>query len=234
MPRLVNGERKIINPKPEHVGKLLIFCEGTTEYNYLSYFKKYLDSNKQNKYSDVVLEIEPIDTGGNAKHVFEFAEKFLSENNNSSKYFYYEKHLVFDCDAPENIQEIIQLMMNSDNDYFLDYSNLLFETWLVMHFQDILPNEKNDKRKIIQLIRNYLEVDYYNSKIKASKGTIGKILGSNGNQKIRAAIENAKKLDQHWKSKGLMLQTNIKEMNPSVEIYKLIERLLDEVILLCS
>ena len=41
MPRLVNGERKITNPKPENAGKLLIFCEGYTEYNYLDYFKRY-------------------------------------------------------------------------------------------------------------------------------------------------------------------------------------------------
>ena len=40
MPRLVNGERKITNPKPENSGKLLIFCEGYTEYNYLDYFKR--------------------------------------------------------------------------------------------------------------------------------------------------------------------------------------------------
>ena len=39
MGRLVNGERKITNPKPENAGRLLIFCEGTTEYNYLNYFK---------------------------------------------------------------------------------------------------------------------------------------------------------------------------------------------------
>lgn len=28
MGRLVNGERKITKPIPEHAGKLLIFCEG--------------------------------------------------------------------------------------------------------------------------------------------------------------------------------------------------------------
>lgn len=40
MPRLVNGERKITNPRPENAGKLLIFCEGHTEYNYLDYFRR--------------------------------------------------------------------------------------------------------------------------------------------------------------------------------------------------
>ena len=51
MPRLVNGERKITNPKPENAGKLLIFCEGYTEYNYLDYFRSYIDNNLHAKYS---------------------------------------------------------------------------------------------------------------------------------------------------------------------------------------
>ena len=62
MPRLVNGERKIINPKPENAGKLLIFCEGATEYNYLEYFRNYIYNNLRAKYSDIV--IEPINTKG--------------------------------------------------------------------------------------------------------------------------------------------------------------------------
>ena len=126
MPRLVNGERKILTPKPENAGKLLIFCEGYTEYNYLDYFKKYLENNLRTKYSDIV--IEPINAKGNAMHVYNYAEEFLNENDNGSKYLYYEKHLVFDCDAPDNIQEVISLMRESENDYVLDYSNLLFET----------------------------------------------------------------------------------------------------------
>lgn len=51
--RLVNGERKINNPKPENAGSLLIFCEGSTEYNYLSYFKLYLEHNLKAHYSNI-------------------------------------------------------------------------------------------------------------------------------------------------------------------------------------
>ncbi len=152
MPRLVNGERQITNPKPENAGKLLIFCEGYTEYNYLDYFKQYLDNN-----------------------------------------------------------------------YILDYSNLLFETWLVMHFQNVEPGQDNSKRAIIKLMREYLDVTRYTSQIKAAKGTIGKILGSNGNEKIRAAIENAKVLEEYWKMEGKDMDNHIVEMNPVVEIYKLVE-----------
>lgn len=231
MPRLVNGERKITNPKPENAGKLLIFCEGATEFNYLEYFKNYINNNLRAKYSDIV--IEPINTKGNAMHVYKFAEDFLQDEFNASKFLYYEKHLVFDCDAPDDIQDVITLMKQSDNDYILDYSNLLFETWLVMHFQNLEPDNGVDKRTIVRLMREYLGVAMYTTKIKAAPGTIGNILGSNGNEKIRAAIDNAKVLERHWKASGLEMDKDIKKMNPSVGIYKLIERLLDEVVYLC-
>ena len=230
MPRLVNGERKITNPRPENAGKLLIFCEGHTEYNYLDYFRSYIDNNLRAKFSDIV--IEPINAEGNAMHVYNYAEEFLETDENASKYLLYDKLLVFDCDAPENIQEVIALMKDSENDYILDYSNLLFETWLVMHFQNLEPGKDNSKRAILKLMRDYLDVTKYTKKMKASKGTIGKILGSNGNEKIRAAIENAKLLEKHWKDTGKDMDKDITQMNPAVDIYKLIERLLDEIVYL--
>ena len=231
MPRLVNGERTITNPKPENAGKLLIFCEGYTEYNYLDYFRQYINYNLRAKYSDVV--IEPINAEGNAMHVYDFAEDFLRDDENARKYVYYEKHLVFDCDAPENIQEVITLMKHSDHQYILDYSNLLFETWLVMHFQNLKPDHDNSKRAIIRLMAQYLGMTTYKKK-KAEKGIIGQILGSNGNERIRSAIENAKLLEAYWKAEGKTMDKDIVEMNPSVDIYKLIERLLDEIVYLCG
>ena len=231
MPRLVNGERTITNPKPENAGKLLIFCEGYTEYNYLDYFRQYINYNLRAKYSDVV--IEPINAEGNAMHVYDFAEDFLRDDENARKYVYYERHLVFDCDAPENIQEVITLMKHSDHQYILDYSNLLFETWLVMHFQNLKPDHDNSKRAIIRLMAQYLGVTTYKKK-KAEKGIIGQILGSNGNERIRSAIENAKLLEAYWKAEGKTMDKDIVEMNPSVDIYKLIERLLDEIVYLCG
>lgn len=232
VPRLVNNTRKIINLKPENAGKLLIFCEGYTETNYLNYFKEYIDNNLKRKYSDIV--IESINTAGNAMQVFNFAEEFLQREENVRKYLYYEKHLVFDCDAPNDIQKVITLMLQSDNDYILDYSNLLFETWLAMHFQDISPEDSTDKRSIIKILRYHLGVTKYTDKMKASKGTIGKILGNNGNEKIRKAIENAKNLEKHWNELELDYEKDIKKMNPAVNIYKLVERLLDEAEYLCG
>lgn len=134
----------------------------------------------------------------------------------------------------QNIQEVIALMKASENNYILDYSNLLFETWLVMHFQNLEPDKDNSKRVILKLMRDYLNVTRYTKKMKASKGTIGRILGSNGNEKIRAAIENAKLLEKHWKEAGKDMDKDITRMNPAVDIYKLIERLLDEIVYLCG
>ena len=154
--------------------------------------------------------------------------------NSRRKYRLYEKHLVFDCDAPDNIQEVIRLMKSSSNEYILDLSNLLFETWLVMHYQNIMPDDACGKREIIKYIRGYLEVNKYTSKEKAGVGTIGKILGNDGSRRIRAAIENAKELERYWNHKGYDIDLNIKSMNPCVKIHVLVERLLDEIVYLCK
>lgn len=227
MGRLVNGERKIYKPIPEHAGKLLIFCEGSTEYNYMDYFKKYVENDKKIKYTDVVLE--PINTEGNARHVLQYAEEFLSDEQNTRKYALYEKHLIFDCDAPDDIKTVISDMMNSENDYVLDYSNLVFETWLVMHFQEMKNESRKTKSQIYSTMRDYLRVENYGSKEKAAVGTIATLLGSNGGEKIRDAIKNAKELEEYWKKEEKTFQQDIKDMNPSVSIHNLVERLIDEI-----
>ena len=84
-----------------------------------------------------------------------------------------------------------------------------------------------------QSMAQYLGVTTYKKK-KAEKGIIGQILGSNGNERIRSAIENAKLLEAYWKAEGKTMDKDIVEMNPSVDIYKLIERLLDEIVYLCG
>lgn len=230
--RLVNGERKINNPKPENAGSLIIFCEGATEYNYLSYFKQYLEHNLKVQYSNIVLE--PINAEGNAMHVYNYAEEFLADDINRRKYALYEKHLVFDCDAPDNIEEVLTLMRMSENEYTIDYSNLLFETWLVMHFMILQPEMNNGKSKMFEAMRQFLDVEKYGSAEKADIGTIKKLLSDDGNRRIREAVENAKILEKHWRELGKDVPSNIKEMNPSVSIHVLVERLLDEIEYSCK
>ena len=42
------------------------------------------------------------------------------------------------------------------------------------------------------------------------------------------------KLLVYWSENGISMDQNITQMNPSVDIYKLVERLLDEIVFLCG
>lgn len=59
-------------------------------------------------------------------------------------------------------------------------------------------------------------------------------MGDDGNIRIREAIENAKSLKKYWIERGMTETKDIKDMNPSVSIYELIERLLDEIVYRCN
>ncbi len=78
-------------------------------------------------------------------------------------------------------------------------------------------------------MREFLGTTEYGNKEKASEGTISKILAINGNERIRNAIQNAKKLNEYWNDNDKNITRDIVEMNPSVNIHILIERLLDEI-----
>lgn len=235
MGRLVNGVRTIENPRPRHIGKLLVFCEGSTEYNYFSYLNNYLIHNVKARYSEIVIEqIETINTRGNAQSVFNYAEEYLGDQTNAQKYSLYEKHLVFDCDAPDDIQGVIKQMRESPNEYVLDYTCLLFETWLLMHIQVLDPEVELKKRKVYGFMRDFLDVSQYNSKVKAASGTIASILGTDGNARIRAAITNAKTINDFWGDKGLFYEDNVKKMNPSTNLDKVVEDILDEIDYVCK
>lgn len=61
------------------------------------------------------------------------------------KFSHYAKYLAFDCDDSPNIQSVIM----KAKDYELLISNYLFETWLLMHFEDV--KEKISKKKFIDV-----------------------------------------------------------------------------------
>jgi hypothetical protein len=84
--------------KKQYLGKKVVFCEGTTEFNYFEHFKIKLDG-KKNKY--IRFELEPIDVeGGGAIGIFKKVLDFLEKPENH-KYQYHEKVIVFDLDDPE-------------------------------------------------------------------------------------------------------------------------------------
>ena len=132
------------------------------------------------------------------------------------QYSNYAKYLVFDCDAPPNIQTVLL----GASEYELLISNYLFETWLLMHFEDV--EEKLSKREIYKRLSEHLRHKY----TKGDKGTTREII-QNGN--IEKAIDHAKALETRYTNEGKNIFANIRDMNPYTNVYKLIEQFMIEI-----
>ncbi len=128
MGRTMLSPQRLSEIKKINIGHIIIFCEGKTEKYYFDYFAKII---KKNKYTDIEVVLET--ANGNAQSVLNYANKFMSDESNNQKYSTYGKYLAFDCDAPPDIQAVI----SSADEYELLISNHLFETWLLMHFEDV-------------------------------------------------------------------------------------------------
>lgn len=211
---ILSPERKKAISK-ENIGKQIIFCEGMTEKYYLDYFISIIHKNK---FTDIRVETES--ANGNAKKVLKFAEDFLEQEENNRKYQNYKKSLLFDCDAPKNIQTVINEMRASKREYVLLVSNYLFEVWLLMHFE--IVNVKLTKRKIYEKLSSHLVNGYS----KADAGIIREII-KQGN--IGEAIKNASELSEQYRKSKKTIYRDIEQMNPFTNIHELIEQFMVEI-----
>ncbi|WP_217496359.1 RloB family protein [Paenibacillus algicola] len=209
-----------IETRPSNLGKVLLICEGPTEVLYFEHFADIIRRN-QNKFAH--LDIESIPAKGNAQRVLNFAEEFLQEETNLRKYALYEKHLVFDCDAPTDIERVIIDMLSSTNNYILSLTNLLFETWLLMHFEQVEPIYSDTKTKVGNRLEAALGKEY----TKADSGLIRQIIGNGDN--LRNAISHAYALEERFKNQNLSLEKDIQKMNPFTTVHSLMERMLYEM-----
>lgn len=204
-----------IDQKDLYIGRILIFCEGYTERNYFEFFKKRI----KDKFSDIVIQTETV--GSNARAVYNYAEEFLSKDINQSKYSAFSKYLVFDCDAPSDILEVISDAKSSKHDYELLISSLLFECWLLMHIE-MLPPDKLGKAEIGRKLGQYLGLTDY-EKHKDDPGVIAKIIKEEGN--LKTAIFTARKLKQIYEDEDKDLEKIIQEKLPYSLMYDLVEQL---------
>ena len=211
MSRTQLSPHRLSATKKTNLGRIIIFCEGKTEKYYFDYFAEII---KKNKYSNVEVVLEP--AYGNAQRVLNFANDFLTDDINNQKYSNFGKYLVFDCDAPKNIQPVVSVAKGYD---FL-ISNYLFEKWLLMHFEDV--EKKISKREIYQRLSSHLHHKYS----KGHKGKTREII-QNGN--IEKAIDNAKALEEKYHIDGKNIFSDIKDMNPFTSVYKLVEQFLLEI-----
>lgn len=206
MPRVILSRQRLTETKRANIGHIIIFCEGISEKNYFDYFAQIL---KDNKYNDIKVELET--AGGNAQRVLNFANDFLSQEQNQHKFASYAKYLAFDCDAPPTIQAVIL----AASCYELLATNLLFETWLLMHFENVdIPLSKGETENHLS---NHLDLTY-------KKGDIGIIRKIIQNGSPEEAIQNAKRLAAKYEQEDKNMFRCIDEMNPYTTVYELVEQ----------
>lgn len=216
MSRTILSPQRLKETRKQHIGHIIIFCEGRTEYNYMQYFARII--NKKDKFTDIKVQLEVV--GGNAQTVLNYANDFLEQKDNNRQYSLYNKCLVFDCDDPKEIQQVIVSASKNINEYSLLISNFIFETWLLFHYENVIENLT--KSKTYRHLEGILGLNAYEySKKKDSVGIIRKIV-STGN--IINAIDYAKKLDIKYKNEGKNIFTSIKDMSPYSNVYELIEQ----------
>jgi hypothetical protein len=211
MGRTQLSSQRRLEIKRTNIGRIIIFCEGKTEKYYFDYFAEII---KKNKYTDVDVVLET--ANGNAQTVLNYAKRFMAAEENNRKYNTYGKYLAFDCDDPSDIQSVVLF----SKDYELLISNFLFETWLLMHFEEVA--EKLSKREVYRRLSDRLHSTY-------SKGHKGKTREIIQNGDIGKAIDNAKALEQQYEVQGKTVFANIKKMNPYTSVHKLIEQFLVEI-----
>ncbi len=211
MGRTQLSPQRLSETKKINIGRIIIFCEGKTEKYYFDYFAEII---KKNKYTDVEVVLET--ANGNAQTVLNFANNFMSDEKNNQKFNVYGKYLAFDCDDPPDIQAVVRAAAG----YELLISNYLFETWLLMHFEDV--EDKISKRETYKRLSSHLQGAY-------SKGRKGKTREIIQNGDVEKAIDNARTLEKRYAAEGKSIFTSIKGMNPFTNVYKLVEQFMVEI-----
>lgn len=222
MPRLNPARQRELGSRPLHLGKVLLFCEGHTEKNYFEYLAGVL-SKTQSKYTTIEIRCE--NAQGNAQGVLNYANVFLEKDEQAAKYAAYEKHLVFDCDAPDGIVGVIREARSSPHQYELAVTNLVFEVWLIMHHE--IVEQPLPKREAFSRMATLLGVQDYHSKEKAQLGTIRLIVQST--QHILNAIANAERLEWQALNNNYDVVSNLAEMNPYTTVHHLTRRIVAEI-----
>lgn len=214
MARLQLSQQRVTAAKKLNIGKVILFCEGNTEKYYFDYFAQIINKN-ENKYNNVIIATEA--ANGNAQTVLNHSIDFLSIEANNRLFSNYGKYLVFDCDAPQDIASVITQAKANTNNYHLLVSNHFFETWLLMHFEEV--DEKLSKRKTYERLSSHLTSQYK----KGQKGRTREII-LNGD--VEKAIENARTLENQYIQLGKSIYDSIDDMNPYSNVYTLVEQLM--------
>lgn len=210
MSRLNICETRKINTIEPYLGKVIVFCEGQTEEAYIQYF---INKFENKRYFDVT--VKNILIGGNSKAVYKHAKSFLANPSNNLRYgLDFKKYLIFDCDAPDNIEEVIKEIENNKQ-FDMLLTNSIFEVWLLMHFEKVVTSLSYNT--IYARLKDYIG-NYYN---KGSYDDIRLIIEEGS---VDLAIKNSKELEEKYQKQNKAIPQDIKQMNPYSNVYQLIEQ----------
>lgn len=187
--------------------KLLIVTEGHTEAIYFSNFK-----------SSTGPTIEQVPTGMAKDRLVEHAKDVRATLIDENEFFDDdETWVVMDRDInPKNTQDLhcvkraIEIANNANINLII--SNDAFELWYLLHFQDCTAY--TDREQLKKMLKPHLGKKYDKTE------NIFSII----EPFTRDAISRAKKLEKrHIKD-----QIPIADRNPSCDVYKLVERIIDD------
>lgn len=215
MPRINFNQERRVAFKEKNIGHLILYCEGYTEKMYFEFFRSIIHKSRFDE-----IQVEVITAGGNSSRVLNYAVEHLTEEENNRKYSNYTKYLVFDCDAPDNIQEVIQSINVNPINFNMLLSNSMFEVWLLMHFEELTSHLT--RSELFFKLNEHLGSKYS----KANEGIIRGImhLGS-----VEKAILNAEALEKQYKTKELTICENILEMKPYTTVHHLIKKFISKI-----
>lgn len=196
------GRRK--GKKKELNNKILIVCQGVTEYNYFEKFRVDLAEVSVEKCDDECAKIIPKKCTESPKRVVEYAIKI--SNNKKYRMIW----CVFDKDNFLDFEEAITLAKK--NGISCAFSNKDFELWFLMHLKKQHTHINDDECK--KKLGEYLNKKYEKTDTE---------LYDRFKSKMNIAINNAKIIHQNWKKEGVCSPDR---MVPCTNVYALVEELL--------
>lgn len=147
--------------------KIYIYCEGKTEKIYFDILnKKYNETSR--------IQVKAKEVGETSHRLIDYAISDINNKSSKEKNKIGQVIIIFDKDEISD-QEVEKLFQKADrHDIKIAFSNINFETWLLMHFEDV--DFAYSKQDLNKKMKKYFNVDNYQEH-KGNIKTLAKIEG---------------------------------------------------------
>ncbi|MEN8905997.1 MAG: RloB family protein [Clostridiales bacterium] len=198
--------------------RYLIVCEGEkTEPYYFEGIKKIINEKYGNKIVVKNIKTERIEIYGTGRNT-ENLVQYTIDKRRRAEIPYGNVWCVFDKDSFSDHQFNNAIVMAESNNIKVAWSNEAIELWFILHFEYLNSGISREKyiKKLNSCFSNY---NINNGKYEKNIVNIYDVLTKYGD--IKLAIKYAKMLKKEHSNITPSLR------NPSTELYKLIEELMD-------